>query len=278
MAFGAMPHTDEAAWLRYVNYYLNYIRDVDAQIMTVLKLLESSGQLDNTIIVFTADHGEMAGAHGLRQKRPFIYRENTRVPFLIAHPDLKSQAGKEYPSLGSAVDIVPTVLAMAGVSTSKTKELYPALKGVDLSAALEGKPTERDLRGCLFNYNVRHYTDPSYSQALVDSGSTAGPRMLLEVGQRTGRWLPDMRKPGFFNGVHQGRYKFARYFSPLVTERPSAWEALNTPRYELELYDLHSDPEELKNLAWHETDKTANENLIMQLNAQVNGLMGIEIG
>jgi arylsulfatase len=103
MAFGAMPHTDEAAWLRYVNYYLNCIRDVDAQIMTVLKALETSGQLENTIIVFTADHGEMAGAHGLRQKGPFIYRENTRVPFLIAHPDLKSQAGKEYPSLGRRV-------------------------------------------------------------------------------------------------------------------------------------------------------------------------------
>jgi arylsulfatase A-like enzyme len=278
MAFGALPHTDEAAWLRYVNYYLNCIRDVDAQIMTVLQALQDSGQLDNTIIVFTADHGEMAGAHGLRQKGPFIYRENTRVPFLIAHPDLKSHAGKEYAALGSAVDIVPTILSMAGVSQDKTRELYPALKGVDLSAALQGNTTERDLRGVLFNYNVRHYTDPSYTQALVDSGATAGPRMLLEIGQRTGRWLPDMRKPGFFNGIHQGRYKFARYFSPLVTERPDTWEALNSKRYELELYDLHNDPDELKNLAWTAADKAANEQLIMTLNAQVNGVMRTEIG
>jgi hypothetical protein len=78
----------------------------------------------------------------------------------------------------------------------------------------------------------------------------------------------------FFNGIHQGRYKFARYFSPLITERPGTWEALNNKRYELELYDLHSDPDELKNLAWTAADKAANEKLKINYGLEYTGQWG----
>ena len=100
--------------------------------------------------------------------------------------------------------------------------------------------------------------------------------MMLEVGQRTGRWLPDVRKPGFFHGIHAGRYKFARYFSPVVTERPASWEALTSKRYELELYDLQVDPSELHNLA-HPNVQDAHRTLIEQLNGQLNELLKAEL-
>ena len=278
-AFGALPYDDDAAWKRYINYYYNCVRDVDRQMLRVFEALEGSGQLNNTVIVLTADHGEMAGAHGLRQKGPFIYRENTRVPFIVAHPHWQANAGKAYTGLGSAVDIIPTLLSFAGVPKSVQQTVFPALKGEDLTPALHGQPCARDERGILFNYQVRHYTDPSYVKALIDSGSVAGARMVLEVGQRTGKWLPDVRNPGFFNGVHQGRYKFARYFSPAlpsIAQRPADWAALNSPAFELELYDLATDPDELHNLAAPHT-REAHRALIEQLNAQVNALMAQEL-
>jgi glucan phosphoethanolaminetransferase (alkaline phosphatase superfamily) len=46
------------------------------------------GQADRTIVILTADHGEMAGAHGLRQKGNFVYDENFHVPLVVRHPDV----------------------------------------------------------------------------------------------------------------------------------------------------------------------------------------------
>jgi hypothetical protein len=111
--------------------------------------------------------------------------------------------------------------------------------------------------------------------ALIDSGSSAGARMVLEVGQRTGRWLPDVRKPGFFNGIHEGRYKFARYFSPMMNERPTSWEALTSGRFELELYDLQIDPNELCNLA-HPDTRDVHRAVIESLNEKLNKLIEME--
>ncbi|MEM9437672.1 MAG: sulfatase-like hydrolase/transferase, partial [Pseudomonadota bacterium] len=87
--YGQMPHEDSEAWIRFANYYLNCIRDVDRHLGTVLDALEASGQADNTVVVLTSDHGEMGGVHGLRQKGPWMYRENLSVPFVVSHPDAR---------------------------------------------------------------------------------------------------------------------------------------------------------------------------------------------
>ena len=101
--YGHMDKNDEAAWLANQSYYFNCIRDVSRQVDHVLQALEDSGQLDNTIIVYTADHGEMAGAHGLRQKGPVTYKENSRVPLIVSHPDVSG--GRTVDNLGSALDL-----------------------------------------------------------------------------------------------------------------------------------------------------------------------------
>ena len=63
------------------------MRDVDKHIELVLEALRKSGQIKDTIIVFTSDHGEMAAAHGLRQKGTIAFKEVVNVPFIIVHPD-----------------------------------------------------------------------------------------------------------------------------------------------------------------------------------------------
>src|SRR3546814_10817327 len=67
------------------------------------------GQIDNTIIMYTSDHGERAGAHGMRQKAGTMYREETNIPMIIAHPDVKG--GRATKGLMGAIDIAPTLMA-----------------------------------------------------------------------------------------------------------------------------------------------------------------------
>lgn len=255
--YGDMPLDDIASWKRFRNYYFNCIRDVDRSIEQLLWTLEESGQLDDTIIILTSDHGERAGAHGMRQKGASIYREETNVPMLIVHPDI--EGGKNSPRLMSAVDMAPTVLGLAGKDGDWITSRYPELPGVNVSS-LVGDPqalTERDARGHLFNYAVAYY----WGQPVA--GQTA-PDGALNF---------DMSKRRLHRGVHDGRYKFARYFAPSQHHVPTDWETLQ--RYnDLELYDTRSDPNELVNLAHN----PAYKDEILRLNSMVNALIDREVG
>src|SRR5262249_59477838 len=99
---------------------------------------------------------ELAGAHGLPGKGPFAYEEGIHTPLLIRHPDVKG--GQSCSALTSHIDIVPTLLAMAGVSDSRRgefagrdlpgKNLMPVIGGAD-SAVL---PAARG--GIVFTYRA----------------------------------------------------------------------------------------------------------------------------
>lgn len=258
--FGRMPHEDEAAWLRNQNYYFNCIRDVDRHMKTVLDGLVASGQLDHTIIIFTADHGERAGAHRMRQKGGTIYKEDVGVPLVVVHPDLPG--GRTTKALGSAVDLVPTVLSLAGISDADRRMLYPALVGHDLSGALQspGTQTSRDQAGILFNYAVRYgWNAPDVPPGVTETKILPNEDLMLRRLHR---------------GVHDGRYKFARYFAPAQHHTPKRWEDLLAYN-DLELYDTVVDPGEIDNLAWRPEQ---HRNLIERLNAQTNALVAAEIG
>jgi arylsulfatase A-like enzyme len=131
------PVEDEASWRLGVNFYLNCTRDVDRSIDIVLDALIASGQADRTVVIFTSDHGEMAGSHGLRQKGNLVYDENFHVPFVICHPDLTG--GSRTDALGSAIDWAPTLLDIAGVDAETVAERFPNLRGRSLMPALTGQ-------------------------------------------------------------------------------------------------------------------------------------------
>jgi len=80
---GTIPN-EEARWRRRHNYYLNCLRDVDRNIATVLAELDAAGLTDRTIIILTADHGDMDGAHMLHAKGAVSYREQNNVPLIVA--------------------------------------------------------------------------------------------------------------------------------------------------------------------------------------------------
>jgi len=95
-----------------------------------VKALDDLGLADNTILVFTSDHGEMFGAHGRRAKLIF-YDEAVRVPFLLRWPQ-RVKPGRSDACLGSP-DIMPTLLSLMGLPVPK------AVEGSDLSRLALGK-------------------------------------------------------------------------------------------------------------------------------------------
>src|SRR3546814_14725253 len=85
---------------------------------------------------------------------------------IIAHPDVKG--GRATKGLMGAIDIAPTLMALAGLSADEGRNRFPNLPGVDVSALLSSPsaPTERDKRGHFFNYAVAHMWEPNSAKEI----------------------------------------------------------------------------------------------------------------
>ncbi|ALJ06751.1 sulfatase [Pseudalgibacter alginicilyticus] len=103
--------------------------NIDNQLEKVLAKLEDMGELDNTYIIYTADHGMAIGRHGLQGKQN-LYEHTWRVPFIVKGPGLPS--GKRVQGNMYLLDVLPTLCDLAGITTPKTvegKSVVPVLKG-----------------------------------------------------------------------------------------------------------------------------------------------------
>jgi arylsulfatase A-like enzyme len=101
-----------AGWQRLNRNYAGLCTQVDQAVGRILWALETSGQAENTIVVFTSDHGEMMGAHSLIGKG-VMYEEAMRVPWMMRAPFLRMKP-RLAPGAYSQVDLVPTLLDMLG--------------------------------------------------------------------------------------------------------------------------------------------------------------------
>jgi arylsulfatase len=267
---GEVPD-QEAFWRRRHNYYLNCVRDVDRSMAMVLDELAASGLAGRTIVVFTSDHGDMDGAHKLHSKGALAYREQNNVPLVVAHP--ARAGGRECPAVTSHLDIVPTVLSMAGGPEDRRKALLAKLPGRDFSGVLadpqKASPTAvRD--GMLFSYNMFAYLDGDFlAKGVAHLQKGGNPKELAASGAR-----PDMRKRGALRSVYDGRYTFTRYFSPKQHNRPASLEQLYAVN-DVELFDAKADPLEMVNLA---ADRAKNGELVMAMNEKLNRLVDAEVG
>ncbi|NJN18774.1 MAG: sulfatase-like hydrolase/transferase [Oscillochloris sp.] len=103
-------------WLRMLDMYLFFHQIVDAQITRLLDALAAHPRFgSNTIIIFSSDHGEYAGSHGLRNKGSAAYEEGIRVPLYVKDPTGRYTGAPELerPQLCSSVDIAPLLLTIA---------------------------------------------------------------------------------------------------------------------------------------------------------------------
>ncbi len=143
---------DQPADLAYRRLYYYLHKLVDQAVGRILDALDASGMADDTIVVFTSDHGDMLGAHGgMLQKWCNAFDETTRVPLLVSGPGIVPVTGG-IATPTSHVDLIPTLMGLAGIDVERAaagvsahhNEAHP-LPGRDLSGGLTGSASAADV-------------------------------------------------------------------------------------------------------------------------------------
>ncbi len=124
------PYT-EKQWRMRRWVYNRLTEEVDSNIEPVMEALKKGGFLDNTIIVFTSDHGEMDGAHK-HQHKIVPYRECQNIPFIFSGPGILKQYIDKTNVVNNGIDLLPTLCDLAGIAIPASypgKSLKPLISG-----------------------------------------------------------------------------------------------------------------------------------------------------
>ena len=258
-------------WQRFNDYYLNCMKEVDRKIARLLEEVDDLGLLDETVIIFTSDHGEMGGAHGLRSKTGNAYEDTVHVPLVIYTPG--GAEGASCDAITSHVDIAPTLLGLSGASPNAVDRITQSLPGKDFSELARNPKdaTANSVRaGLLFAYSMVLTLDSNFLGNMAEMQKQGkDPAEIKALGG-----MPDMTKRGFIRTYFDGRYKFSRYFAPSQHNQPKTAGDLYDWN-DVELFDLAEDHKEMTNLAAHGKD---NRRLVEELNGKLNHLISTEIG
>jgi len=120
-------------------YYYALVSHIDAWVGRLIDTLEETGQRDNTVIVFTSDHGEMLGDHGLIYKGCRFYEGAVRVPLIWNGPGLREQ-NLVANGLVELLDVAPTLLDLAGI------DIPDYMQGQSLAPVLDGRIGPDEIR------------------------------------------------------------------------------------------------------------------------------------
>ncbi|MCL4762084.1 MAG: sulfatase-like hydrolase/transferase [Burkholderiales bacterium] len=262
-------------WRRRHDYYLNCLRDVDRSIVTLLDELDALGLAQRTIVVLTADHGDLDGAHRLHAKGATAYREQNNVPLIVAHP--AHPGGKRCRAVTSHLDIAPTLVALADAPPQKKAAIVKDLPGRDFSpllAAADKAAPDAVREGMLFCYNMLAYIDGAFMDKVVATLQQPDGRARLAEAAKSGALRPDLSKRGAIRSVFDGRYRLTRYFAPRQHHRPASLEDLLRLN-DVELFDVERDPLERRNLV---LDLDRHRDLLAAMNDKLNALVDREVG
>jgi arylsulfatase len=264
---GRIPNED-ARWRKRQDYYLNCISDNDRSVAAILTELENLGMLENTIIIYTADHGELCGAHGMSGKGATAFREQNHVPLVVYHPD--RQGGQNCAALTSHLDLVPTILGLTGAVQKQQKAVAANLRGHDLSPLLadpRGAEVNAVRDGALYCYSMWSFMDADWLME-VARFEASGRKVTPETIPR-----PNAQKRSNIRTVYDGRYKYSRYFNSQEHNRPTTIEQIFEVN-DVELFDLEADPLEMRNLALEKK----HYDLLGAMNDKLNRLIDVEVG
>lgn len=131
----------------FTKYYYAMISFIDQEIMKIKDKLKSKGQLENTIIIFTSDHGEYMGDYGLLQKGPFMYDSLIKVPLLFWGKGINRSVSSQ--EIVENIDIVPTILDLINV------KIPHGIQGESLINILQNKKSKRKNQSALITYDSR---------------------------------------------------------------------------------------------------------------------------
>ncbi|QHW34634.1 sulfatase-like hydrolase/transferase [Paenibacillus rhizovicinus] len=121
-------------WAPIVARYYGIISQLDEAIGKVLSALERSGAAEHTVVVFTADHGDMCGSHRMMDKHYILYDDVVHVPFIVRQPGGRRAGTASSELVYNLLDLGPTLLELAGVDSGDKaqfhgKSLLPLLSG-----------------------------------------------------------------------------------------------------------------------------------------------------
>ena len=248
----------------HLKFYYEMQAAVDEQITRVLDALQETSAYENTLVVFSSDHGDQMGAHGgMHQKWHNAYEESLRVPFIVSSPLLPG-GPRELDVPTSHADLIPTLLGLTGIDHDQAlarlcadhSEARP-LVGRDLSEAVRAVKPETGSEPVLF------MTDDEISE-----GSEFSKKVSPQGIARMARLYSTIEQPNHIETViaevevdgEQHLVKFSRYhdnpqFWTIPGERDERLRGRKTITVtepepdEYELYDVTEDPLEERNLA-----------------------------
>ncbi len=181
-SFGAVPFTGpeaEGAWLPFLDLYYKLQLEVDRNVGRVLDALESRPEIaENTVIVFTSDHGEYGASHGLRGKGAGAYEEAIKVPLIVKDPRglLTSAPEVARNQLSSSVDVAPLLLTIATGSDQWRSERRNAhlahrldLAGILSNPSAPGRPY------------ALHATDEIVTEFAIEPYAANAPLHVLAI-------------------------------------------------------------------------------------------------
>ncbi len=206
--FGKEHFLDEQEWREVRACYLGMVAEIDACVGRLMEALKESGEWDNTLIIFGADHGTYLGDHYLYGK-PHFYEQTMHVPLVVRDPRQEADAtrGVRRLELVENVDIAPTICGFLGVPP------LPRAQGIPLLPLLSGQGTGQGKAGAFFEFY--------YYNLLAEPGGAvpAECRLWVRRGERYKyvifgeRALPPLlfdlqEDPGEFNNL-AGRSEYS---------------------------------------------------------------------
>ncbi len=246
--FGSGPMDEETA-LNYLKFYAYLQTLPDKLIGDVLDAMTPQ-QLEETIIIRTADHGEMGAAHGgLREKANTFYQETVNIPLIISNPILFPEP-KTCDQLVGQIDLVPTIADLVGLDAQAIQEEF-LLQGTSFAQTLVDPDayTNDDLIFLYYsgaNFTTVHpsgaanvicgYLNKRWKYAVYFAPQGGSPKGEHYAGVISGNTFP-------VNGGGESTSIFTSNWYPVVM--------LDSVQYEL--YDREHDPHELNNLLYGET-------------------------
>ncbi|MCX7014727.1 MAG: sulfatase-like hydrolase/transferase, partial [Candidatus Sumerlaeota bacterium] len=195
-----VPKDDPKVRRNYALYF-SHISALDEEIGRLMKKLDELGLADNTIVCYSADHGDMLGSFGLSAKNK-PWEEAANVPFVIRWP-AAIPAGKRLDTLFATVDIAPTLLGLAG------QPVLPQMQGADLSAILRGENAPGPESVFIMGGGSAGGVDESEGGDEGEGGAAKGRK--AKAGQNKAAGQKKRGKGlGGWRGVRTKRYTYAK--------------------------------------------------------------------